>query len=149
MKKIALISTVLILLVQPSAFAQSTQQRIEALTIEITFLKRLIAEQDRRISTLENKIKAGAVGSTGSTSSTGSAAPVGSVMSWKNPGNWSRIKSGMSEQQVVAILGMPTSRHGRAVVKLVYEGLISGSGYVSGNIKLMDNRVAVVNIPVF
>lgn len=57
----------------------------------------------------------------------------------------------MSEAQVMSILGRPTSVEamGGIFKTLFYRGEVAGSGSVSGNIKLQDDRVWQVNTPVF
>jgi hypothetical protein len=52
----------------------------------------------------------------------------------------------MSEAQVRAILGSPTSTGG---ANWYYEGYVPGSGTVSGNIFWLFHRVASVAEPVF
>ena len=72
---------------------------------------------------------------------------------WTIPANWDRIEEGMSEEQVVAILGPPTKREEQflSYLQLSYEGQVEGSGFVSGNITLERNQVAgwMIEPPVF
>lgn len=125
---------------------------IENLRKEIRLLKKEITEQNKRIERLEQElinlknflklkaeskeIQSPVVYSTGS--------------GWKEPSNWDRIRDGMSEKQVVSILGKPTSIEDSGVFRtLFYQGEVSGSGYISGNVKLTDDRVYFINKPVF
>ena len=67
---------------------------------------------------------------------------------------WDRIKEGMSERQVISILGSPTRREVNIIdhVTLFYQGEVAGPGYVSGNIGLDgDDRVKnyAINRPIF
>jgi len=61
---------------------------------------------------------------------------------WNTPSNWERLERGMSEPEVVAILGQPTSREESLLgfVMLSYRGNVPGSGFVSGNIELSVGR---------
>ena len=71
---------------------------------------------------------------------------------WRNSATWDRIQRGMSERQVVSILGRPTDRDVNIIdyVTLYYQGEIPGSGYVSGNVVVNDDdRVTQINRPVF
>ena len=63
---------------------------------------------------------------------------------WIIPANWDRIEEGMSEEQVVTILGPPTKREEQflSYVQLFYEGEVEGSGFISGSITLERNQVA-------
>jgi hypothetical protein len=71
------------------------------------------------------------------------------VPPWMDRSNWSCVQKGMSERQVLSILGKPTSIKPGVYRKLFYRGEVDGSGFVSGNIWLADDRVQIVNIPVF
>lgn len=68
---------------------------------------------------------------------------------WHTPSNWDRIKDGMSEKQVISILGRPTSTKNILYRTLFYRGEVTGSGFVSGNVELWNDRVRQVNKPVF
>ena len=63
---------------------------------------------------------------------------------WTITVHWDRIEGGMSEEQVVAILGPPTKREEQflSYVQLFYEGEVEGSGFVSGSITLERSQVA-------
>ena len=69
---------------------------------------------------------------------------------WKNPSSWNGVSNGMSERQVISILGKPTSAENVGSFRtLFYRGDVAGSGFVSGNVKLDEDRVWIVNKPVF
>ena len=71
---------------------------------------------------------------------------------WHTPSNWDRIKDGMSETQVISVLGSPTSTESIGAGEysyLFYRGEVPGSGFVSGNVRLTYDRVWEVNKPVF
>ena len=69
---------------------------------------------------------------------------------WKVPSNWDRVQHGMSERQVISILGQPTSVEQFVGYRtLFYRGEVRSSGFVSGNIKLSDDRVLIIEKPVF
>ena len=80
--------------------------------------------------------------------------PSSSSPPWHNPDAWKRVKSGMSKSQVVSILGSPTSSKSigsgvDAMMKLYYRGEVPGSGFVSGNVSIHDDRVYGIDAPVF
>ncbi len=72
---------------------------------------------------------------------------------WTIPANWDRIEEGMSEEQVVGILGPPTKREEQflSYLQLFYEGEVEGNGFISGSITLERNQVAawMTDQPVF
>ena len=133
---------------------QGSDKRQEEAIAEISFLKRVVAEQDRRISELEKTVSAleraakpqiPVVGT-----QIGGAVPPNSATAWKTPAAWSRLKHGMSRAQVEALLGRPTStKITEPYLTLFYQGDVLGSGSVTGTIGITDDRVWQVNIPVF
>lgn len=78
------------------------------------------------------------------------------TFAWKHPSAWTLVRSGMSERQVISLLGRPTRRTvspGRVFRTLFYQGEVEGSGYVSGNVQLSrdEDRVTygLIDRPVF
>ena len=139
-----------------ASFGQTIEQRLDDAIAEITVLKRVLVEQDRRITKLEKEISAakqfsvvpiqkqpGVSGKPSEPQTTGAL--------WHDPANWERVIEGMSKSQVIAILGKPTSTEnlGGGHLTLFYRGEVPGSGSVSGNVKLYEDRVSFVNKPVF
>ena len=69
---------------------------------------------------------------------------------WKNPSSWDKVRDGMSESQVISILGEPTTTKDLGSMRtLFYRGKVEDSGFVSGNVKLDEDRVWDINKPVF
>ena len=117
----------------------------EAFRREITALKQIVAMQDRRIAQLESALKFRAQIEQPPTIALASNEPA-----WKRPDSWVKVRSGMSRAQVVAILGVPTSaRGGTDYSTLFFQGEVRGSGQVTGTVQLADDRVYLVNTPVF
>ena len=138
-----------VFLCTPFCLGQATDRRIDDALAEITLLKRALAEQDRRITELERTVKMlqGA-----QDQPPRRAMPIPSTAAaWKSPSAWTRVKDGMSRAQVEAILGRPTSVEDipGGYQTLFYRGEVSGSGSVTGTVKLNDDRVWQVNAPVF
>jgi hypothetical protein len=133
---------------------QSRDRRMEATETEISLLKRLVKEQDRRIAELEKTVK-----SLQSPSSAINEKPTAHEIAktifkpaarWQNPLAWSQIQTGLSRAQVEEILGAPTSAE--SVIDsqtLLYKGDVPGSGAASGVIKLTDDRVSEITPPAF
>ena len=158
------------LIASPVSFGQTDKKVADAIA-EIAVLKRLVAEQGRRITELEKALAAlqGEAGIKPSTPPSGSrpafvlppssatpASPVRGDSStlrepaWKQSATWSRLKDGMSRAQVESILGRSTSVESIGpFMTLFYKGEVAGSGSVTGTVKLQDDRVWQVNIPVF
>ena len=114
--------------------------RIRQLEDDVKLLKQSIVKQGNRIDTLERSL-----------SNYNKNLPTVSDTSdgWHNLINWQSIKHGMSERQVISILGQSTSFIDVLTMRTIYyRGKINGS-FVSGNIVLDDDRVVAVSIPPF
>jgi hypothetical protein len=120
--------------------------RIRQLEDDVNILKQSIVKQGNRIDTLELRLS-----TTISPSNYNPNLPTERDTSggWHNLTNWQHIKHGMSERQVISILGQPTSFIDLLTMRTIYyRGKINGS-FVSGNIALDDDRVVTVSIPRF
>lgn len=67
--------------------------------------------------------------------------PVAASKAWHDPGNWRRLKKGMSEARVKQILGQPTRRRTNVIdyVTLTYSGFNSDGVSLTGNVELNQN----------
>jgi outer membrane protein assembly factor BamE (lipoprotein component of BamABCDE complex) len=119
------------------ATAQTRDPRVDDLTKETAQLKRTIADQERRIAELEKTVKA----------LQGVAAPSSGRIPpdtppWHLASNWNLITKGMSEAQVVGILGPPTSLQSVTDVRtLFYQPDSRSSTSLNGSVTLTDDRV--------
>jgi len=123
---------------------------------EISLLKQIVQNQEKRISALEKTtadLKASQDPPQQKETSNSESLTPGD---WKVPSNWDRVVLGMSLEQITEILGRSTSYSTSydsssvgSGVTLFYQGDVSGSGYVSGNVKFFENRVTQINKPVF
>lgn len=78
------------------------------------------------------------------------AAPAtGDPLMWVNAQSWKRVRAGMTELEVISLLGPPTSLRGgdQGVRTLMYAMEIGSSGFLSGSIQLEDRKVVEVQIP--
>ncbi len=137
-----------------ASFGQTVEQRLNDTMNEITILKRVIAEQDRRISQLEKAVEALRLAPAPTKEQAAAAEPAppkNAKALWQNPAAWEKIKEGMTESEVVALLGKPTSVENEATYRvLTYETKKSmGAGSLSGKVKLLDGRVWLVESPIF
>ncbi len=148
------------LAISPPCFGQtssspSRDRRLEATETEVSLLKRLVKEQDRRIAELEKTVKSLRAVATAPTEEPPAHEVAKIVIKpaaarWQNPLAWAQIREGMSRTQVEEILGKPTSVE--AVIDyqtLLYKGDVPGSGTVSGTVKLTDDRVSEIIPPAF
>jgi hypothetical protein len=132
---------------------ETRDRRLEDARIDITLLKRVVKEQDRRIAELESLVKT-MRGVEAEKVDNNSAVTLPSKPSvklpWQLPSNWSLIKTGMSRAQVEEILGPPISVDSVIDYQtLIYQGYIPATGALSGSVRLTDDRVAQVLPPGF
>jgi hypothetical protein len=132
--------------------------RISRLETEIQQLRAQLDEQNRRIQRLEAELERRAGVSQPrselepSPRADGRQAntPVPSgPQPWHTAPAWERIHPGMSEAEVVAVLGAPTVAESVGVLKsLFYRGL-AGRAELSGHVNLKEGRVVAVSKPAF
>ncbi|MGD1097918.1 MAG: hypothetical protein ABSB35_38770 [Bryobacteraceae bacterium] len=140
-----LIAAGLLLLTCAIATAQTRDPRVDELTKETEQLKRRIADQDGRIAELEKAVK----------SLRATAAPLPTSIPaetppWHQASNWTLIKTGMSESQVVAALGPPTSVDSSMDKRTLYYNPDANSkSTLKGSVTLIDDRVTAMTPPAF
>jgi hypothetical protein len=125
--------------------AQARDPRVDALTMEMAQLKSTIADQEQRITALEKTVKAlQAV-------ATPVPAPIPApTPPWQSASNWNLIKKGMSEAQVVEILGPPTIAEAVTDMRtLYYNPDPRSTTTLTGSVTLMDDRVTATMPPAF
>jgi hypothetical protein len=68
---------------------------------------------------------------------------------WLTVANWGRVHAGMSELEVIGLLGPPTSMRQEGDKRLLlYAMEIGSSGYLSGSVSLLERTVVEVSKPV-
>jgi hypothetical protein len=128
-----------------SAMTEARDAQIDELKKETAQLKVMIAAQERRIAELEKTVKAlQAVAAPMPTPIPSPTPP------WHRASNWTLIKKGMSEAQVVEILGPPTRVDSSIDVRtLVYEPDSNSTSTLLGSVTLTDDRVTAAKPPAF
>ena len=135
----------LLLLMGVVAMAQTRDPRVDELTKETAQLKRKIADQEGRIAELERAVKVLQSAAAPLPAPIPSPTPL-----WHRASNWTQIKVGMSEAQVVAILGSPTHVDSSIDRRtLVYEPDASSTSPLKGSVTLIGDRVTAMTPPAF
>ena len=76
------------------------------------------------------------------------ASAAGGVPAWVDAAKWSKLQPGMSELEVVTLLGPPTSMRPEAGQRLLMYALeIGASGFLSGSIALRNGQVVTIRKP--
>jgi hypothetical protein len=140
-----LIAAGLLLLTCVVATAQTRDPRVDELTKETEQLKRRIADQDGRIAELEKTVKSLRATAVPLPTSIPAETPP-----WHRASNWTLIKTGMSEAQVVGILGAATNVDSSMDRRtLDYTPNSNSTSTLKGNVTLVDDRVTAMTPPVF
>lgn len=81
---------------------------------------------------------------------TGHATPVaaGTSTAWLDVENWDRLRQGMTELQVIELLGPPTSMRAEGDARTLFYAMEIGSnGFLSGTVRLEGRKVEDVQKP--
>jgi hypothetical protein len=119
---------------------QTPDTRLDDAVKEIAQLKRIAADQDRRIASLERTVRL-------QQSAILAAARPAPAISWRTLEGWSAVKVGMSRAQVVEILGEPKSTD----VVMDRQTLFYKDAAAApiGDVVITDDRVSEVASPRF
>jgi len=125
-------------------------------------LAQVLAQQQKQIAQLQNALAA----SQAAPRSAPVAAPAalsktatpmsssGNSRGWMQESNWGKLRTGVSSEQAIMLLGSPARREKTTLgFKLFWEGEVPGSGRISGNVDFVDNQIKFgrlsINPPVF
>ena len=76
------------------------------------------------------------------------AAPVANSYEWVNSAKWQKLHRGMSEVDVIGVLGAPTSMRDELDSRvLLYAMEVGSSGFLGGSVTLRDHAVVEVRAP--
>ena len=139
----------LVLLLGQGALAQDdvtyrlmkVEQDVRNLERQVQTLSRQLDEQRQQLSrTGDRSLPAGR---------TPNASAAGSSTAWLEAGRWDRVKNGMSELEVINLLGPPTAmREENGARVLLYALEIGSSQFLGGSVEFRDRAVTAVNKPV-
>jgi hypothetical protein len=142
--------TCAVLLASPASFAAGgvDDLRVRQLEQDILRLQRELDTQSRRLESLERTQRSASVSAPVRAPS---ASPSDNSPAWLVGTNWDRVRPGMKELEIIALLGRPTSVRmeddgkGRA---LFYAMELGPNAILSGSVRLGEAGVSEVNRPV-
>jgi hypothetical protein len=119
--------------------------RVRQLENDLMRLQRELDAQSRRIEELERSQRNAGIGRPASPA----ARPSDSSPGWLLSANWDRVRPGMKETDVIALLGRPTSvrTDGGKIQALMYAMEIGPNAILAGNVRMGDAGVAEINRP--
>ena len=124
-------------------------------TYRLMKLEQDVRNLERQVQTLTRQLdelrqQSARAGERGAPAARSAAAPPGtSSTAWLEAGRWDRVRKGMSEMEVIGILGPPSSmrQEGDARV-LLYAMEIGAANFLGGSVELRDRAVSEVHKPV-
>lgn len=132
---------------QPLAAAPIDEFRLSNVEQSIRALQTQLRDQARLIDDLQRQIG----GPTRPRITERSSSADGTNNAWLNAASWKRLRNGMSELEVVSILGPPTQMRvsdDKTTRTLLYALEIGSSGFLGGNVVFSDGSLSAVNTPV-
>jgi hypothetical protein len=133
------------LMLLPLAAAAADDGRISFLEQEVRNLQRQVLVLTRQVD--EMRMRPGRIGPTPAPPAV--AEPVADPSAWVDAAKWKKLRPGMSELEVIATLGPPTSMREEGGARVLYYALeIGSSGFLGGSVKLRDRVVDEVRQPV-
>jgi hypothetical protein len=135
----------LALLLMPLTAVAADEQRLSFLEQEVRNLQRQVMTLSRQLDEL--RTRPDRAPSTTS-AATRAASPVSSDQ-WLDGKKWRRLIRGMSELEVIGMLGPPTSMRTQGNERvLLYAMEIGSSGFLGGSVTLRDRAVSEVRPPI-
>jgi hypothetical protein len=138
---------IFILLAFSSAAIHAEDFKVIKLEQDVRNLERQVQDLSRQLDEVRRNTRM-----TGARSTAKDAAEDGvqrTSNNWLSADNWKRVRAGMSELEVIDLLGPPTSLRGDANSgrTLFYAMEIGSSGFLSGSVRLNARKVVEVQIP--
>jgi hypothetical protein len=115
------------------------EQEVRRLERQVLALSRRLDELQRPSFTPERRIGP----------ASGAVVAPASGDGWLDAARWRRVKPGMSELDVIGVLGPPTSMREESGERvLLYALEVGASGFLGGSVTLRERVVTAVQIPV-
>jgi hypothetical protein len=133
------------LLLMPVAASAADSIEISRLQQDIRDLKRDVEALTRRMDELRTQAANPANPALRSIAPPGAA----SAGTWVDAAKWRQLKAGMSELEVIATLGAPTSMRAQGADRvLLYAMEIGTTGFLAGSVTVREKVVAEIQVPV-
>ena len=129
-----------------SALLAADDLKVAQLEQEVRHLQRELSRLSQELETLRTQLPRAGVPA----AQVAPSRPQPTTNSlWLDIARWQQVKAGMSELQVVELLGAPTTMRGEIPEReLLYAMEIGGAGFLGGSVTLRDRMVVNVKIPV-
>ncbi|HYP79833.1 MAG TPA: hypothetical protein VEQ17_06070 [Steroidobacteraceae bacterium] len=133
------------MLIAPLAATSADDLKVSQLDQDLRDLRRQVQEQQRQIEALRTQLaRPGAP-----IPARPAAAPAADPTAWVDASKWQRIRPGMSELEVISVLGPPSSMRSQESARvLLYAMEIGSSGFLGGSVTFRNRVVTEVQNPV-
>jgi hypothetical protein len=129
------------LLAAPAAFA-ADDFKVSQLEQDVRDLQRQVLAQSQQLAELRMQLNRPAQPGPVSSPPRSPQSAAAKSETWLDASRWAQVKSGMSELEVISLLGPPTSmREKEGDRVLMYAMEIGASGFLSGSVTLRDRVV--------
>ena len=127
--------------------ADDVTYRLMKLEQDVRNLERQVQTLNRQLDEL--KQEQSRAGDRGPSAARSSSAPAGaSSTAWLEAKRWDRVRKGMSELEVIDVLGPPSSmREENGARVLLYAMELGSSVFLGGSVEFRDRAVTAVNKP--
>ncbi|MFL6577933.1 MAG: hypothetical protein ACJ8MR_15025 [Povalibacter sp.] len=136
------------LLLLASTAVSADDFKVIKLEQDVRNLEREVQELSRQLADLQQRTARDGIRVPESVPRKDGVQPTGTA--WLSAEHWKQIRTGMSELEVISLLGPPTSLRGPADSgerTLMYAMEIGSSGFLSGSVRLEQRKVAEVQLP--
>lgn len=125
--------------------AAAQDLRVIQLEQDVRNLERQLQTLTRELNELRGQLR---VGGTSLPATKPDRTGAATSRDWLNASNWRRVKPGMSELEVIELLGPPnTMRQENGERVLLYAMEIGAAGFLGGSIRFKDRAVIDVEMP--
>jgi hypothetical protein len=137
---------ILLLLIVPVMALGADDARVTRLEQDVRTLQRDLQNLSRQIEQV--RLQTTRPGADGRPPPPAPALAAADSPAWLDAAKWQRLRSGMSELEVISALGPPSSiREQSGTRELLYAMEIGSSAFLGGSVRLRDRAVVEVRIP--
>jgi hypothetical protein len=134
-----------LLLMLPLSASAANDPRVSFLEQEVRNLQRQVQALSRQVDEL--RARPDRIESQSVAPGTPAADSASSLPRWVDAALWKKLRTGMSELEVIGSLGPPTSLREESGAKVLLYAMEVGSGFLGGSVKLRDHAVIEVRQP--
>jgi hypothetical protein len=132
----------------PIVVSAADDLKVSQLEQDVRVLQRQLNAQAQQLDEMRRQLSlAGAQGSPSASVTPPALKPPDNL--WLDAARWKQVKVGMSELEVINLLGPPASMRGADEERLLlYAMEVGASGFLAGSVALRDRAVVTVKPPV-